>query len=90
MRNYFFLLFILCASFYNAQEKANPFNEAERESVNSSSTANAVPGVGGPGTGGDGDLEGDDVPIDDYIPALVVTALGIIIYTVHPKKKVVS
>lgn len=88
MRNYFFLLFILCACFYNAQEKANRFNEAEDQTFNGFSTAvpesSAGPGTNQPGGG----LEGDDpVPIDDYVPALLVTALGIMIYTLHPKKK---
>lgn len=29
----------------------------------------------------------DPVPIDDYLPVLLMTALGIIIFTTHTKKK---
>lgn len=92
MRNYFFLLFILCASFYGAQERTNRFSEAEDQAFNGFSTA--VPeSSAGPGTsnGNDGDdgLEGNDnpVPIDGYVPALLITAVGIIIYTVHARNK---
>ena len=39
------------------------------------------PPPGGPGTGsGDGDLEGNDLPINNYIPLLVLTAVGFIVY----------
>lgn len=42
----------------------------------------------GPGTGSDGDLEGEDVTVSvsDYIPLLLFAALGIIIYNDRKKK----
>lgn len=61
------------------QQEENVFSEREqREAPNR-----------GPGTGSDGELEGEDVSVSDYIPLLLLTAFGIIIYTEYKKKKVI-
>ena len=82
MRNLFFIISILIGSLPSAQQlqQDNVFSEEEQvESVSDQP-------MGGPGTTNPGgDLEDDDVklPIDDYIPLLVLTAFGIIIYKRH-------
>ena len=63
----------------NAQIKGNRFDEPEKYSETSINTYeqpqadDPQPGPGNPG----GE---DDLPIDDYIPLLVIAALGIIVY----------
>ena len=84
LRNLFFIIFILIGSLWGAQQlhqEENVFSEPEqREAPNR-----------GPGTGSDGELEGEDVTvsISGYIPLLLLTAFGIIIYTEYKKKKVI-
>ena len=69
----------------SAQAQPNRFSEEEQQSVNSSSAADDAP-TGGPGTGSGDCLECDDLPIDDYLPALAIAAVGIIVYAVRKKK----
>lgn len=80
MKNIFLSLLFLAGSFVSAQN--NRFGESEE--------VNAAEVGQGPGddTGG-GDLEGDDplpAPIDDYIPLLVIAAMGLIVYQGTRKK----
>lgn len=83
---YIFMFFTGCLVY--SEQPDNPFFEAEKTAEKShqgyspSTTAEA----GQPGNP-DGD---DDLPIDDYIPLLVIAAVGIIIYTTKKKKKLLS
>ncbi|KIA89133.1 hypothetical protein [Kaistella jeonii] len=88
---YFFFILISFVSY--AQNGPNPF--AEKESDNAFNRTNATkdnetqanhdtafdPGGGNPGS---------SVPIDNYIPLLVITAVGIIVYNTHQKKKMLA
>ncbi|KEY18800.1 hypothetical protein [Kaistella antarctica] len=79
MRNLFFIIFILIGSLLSAQQLQhdNVFSEEEQKESTSDQP------TGGPGTTNPGgDFEDDDVelPIDGYIPLLLITAFGIIIY----------
>ncbi len=81
LRNLFFILFILFGTLGGAQQlqyAQNVFSERDK-------TATLADG---PGTGSDGDLEGEDVTVSvsDYIPLLLFAALGIIIYNDRKKK----
>lgn len=79
MKNVLFVLLFLISSLAVAQ--TNRFAEPEDTTADSP--------TGGPGDNSEnGDLEGDDpVPIDDYIPFLVITAVGFIIYQGSRKKE---
>ncbi|MBF8457223.1 hypothetical protein IV494_08505 [Kaistella sp. G5-32] len=93
MKNILYLFFILIGVFSYAQHGPNPF--AEKESDNAFNRTNATkdnetqandgtafdPGGGNPG---------DPLPIDNYIPLLAVTAVGIILYSTRTKKKLLS
>lgn len=71
----FFVCFIVAA-----QEKVNPFSEAERPAqYENSDQINPASGPGNP----DGE---DDLPVDDYIPVLVLVAIGLIIYQTSKKQ----
>ena len=86
------ILILILFSFFStvvAQESANRFKEGEDEATyqkanlpdNSSLGDQPQPGPGNPG---------DTVPIDDYIPLLVIAAVGIIIYQTQKKKNLLS
>ena len=86
MKNLLLIFFFCIGSWAQAQDDNNPFSSAERnnEATQTERPAFETANAGGPGNpNNDGD---DPVPIDDYIPLLVVTALGIIIYTSHKKR----
>ena len=86
MKNILLIFFFCIGSWAQAQQESNPFSSAERNNEASQSekpafdTANA-----GPGNPNDDD-DPFPVPIDDFIPLLVMTALGIILYTAHKKR----
>ena len=68
----------------NAQLSGNRFEEAEQSSFerNVEQENNEIPDIAkGPGNPGE-----DQLPIDDYIPVLVIIALGAIVYTTYRKK----
>lgn len=71
-----------------AQQGSNRFDEESSRSIDHSSDQNAdvntEQNLENPGN------PGDIVPIDDYIPLLVMTALGIILYTTRKKRKLLS
>ena len=93
MKKTLYLFFILISFFSYAQSGPNPF--ADKESDNAFNRTNATkdneteakkdaafdPGGGNPG---------DPVPIDNYIPLLVITAVGIMVYHTHQKKKMLG
>ena len=85
MKNILLIFFFCIGSWAQAQQESNPFSSAERNNEASKSEKNAfdtaTAGSGNPDTG-DAPVP---VPIDDYLPLLVMTALGIILYTSHKK-----
>ena len=85
MKNLLLLMLFLTGTATQAQEKTdqNPFIESEAAStIDQSGMAPAGENPGNPT--GDGDPE--PVPIDDYIPVLVIVAAGIIMYTTYHRK----
>ncbi|QOW10574.1 hypothetical protein Q73A0000_09410 [Kaistella flava (ex Peng et al. 2021)] len=93
MKNVLFLFLFLIGGALQAEtpQEDNPF--ATTENTNRASLeANENVAARGPGAPPGGSKEDDAalLPIDDYIPLLVITALGIIIYTTQKKRNLVS
>lgn len=86
----YLLLLVLSVSCF-AQQGSNPF--AEPESRNTFSRDQGVEERSGgekvqPSTQKDGGGNpGDPAPIDDYLPLLVVVAVGLIVYHVRKQKQ---
>lgn len=89
MKNFLYILFLLIFAAGSAQKTENIFENSESGSVyeeNSKMSDLEVDTYARSGT--PGGLPGDDdLPIDDYIPLLVLTAIGIIVYTRFSKKE---
>ena len=85
-----FLFFVGCLVYSNPQD--NPFLESEKnpemsittDKINSTKETNTGPG--------DPTNDPDDppAPIDDYLPLLLITAIGIIVYNARRNKKSLS
>lgn len=71
-----------------AQQSDNRFSQSEENSSNgydhSLPAAEPEPGEGPSNPDGEDD---DPVPIDDYLPVLVITALGMIVFAGYRKKQ---
>ena len=86
MKYLLFIFLFFIGSYAQAQEETNPFSSSERQSettFDEKETPNAGLDIGNPG----GE---DDLPIDDYIPLLVVTAIAFIIFKEYKRRNVVS
>lgn len=88
MKKTFYIFILLLGTLYFAQGTANPFEESEKEhSAFEPKTAIEPAGntatTDSPSSGGN---PAEPAPIDDYLPALAITAVGIIVYTVRKKK----
>ncbi len=86
MKNAWFLLMFLGSIIVHAQKDENPFAESDKNSW-AASDQKAEPEMA---NGDPGNPDGDDdpvpVPIDDYIPVLVIVAAGMIMYTTYHRK----
>ena len=88
MKNFFLsLIFILITGIAISQEREeNSFQQSENQATGNASGANGSIGdnqvQSGPGNP-DGP---DEVPIDDYLPALVIIGATLIIYQLKSKK----
>ena len=88
MKNFFLsLIFILITGIAISQEREeNTFQQSENQATGNASGANGSIGdnqvQSGPGNP-DGP---DEVPIDDYLPALVIIGATLIIYRLKSKK----
>lgn len=83
------LLSLFTAGF--AQQSANRFNEEASQNIDENNKTNQAAedytdqphaGPGNPGP--------NPVPVDDYLPFLVITAVGLIIYVARNKKELLS
>lgn len=84
MKRPLFILFLITALCLSAQMQAdNPFNQSVNTNNSSVSDREGKPGdenegddggMGGPGN------PGDPSPIDDYVPYLIITGMGMIAY----------
>ena len=93
MRKCFLLILIPFFSVAFSQQNTNRFDQEDRSSMEDQSsmgdraTQNTNDQAGevvqkGPGN------PGEPVPVDDYIPFLLITALGLIVYQVRKQKQV--
>lgn len=88
MKKSLYIFFIFISFFTYAQKGPNPFAEKETETAfnkdvpvkeNDKDLTQKDSGGGNPG---------GVVPIDDYIPFLIIAALGLIIYQARREKEV--
>ena len=91
MKKIRYILFLLISIFSFAQSGPNPFAEKESESAFNKPNATKDnetqvkdntafdPGGGNPG---------NPVPIDNYIPLLIITAVGIMVYHTSQRKNI--
>lgn len=86
MKKILYIVLFFISAFGYAQKGDNPFGQTEYDNAAVKEDAGkdevpAAPDV----TAKDGN-PGDPQPIDDYIPLLIITAVGIIAYTAYRKK----
>lgn len=90
MKSTLFLFIFFIGNILFAQQGDNRFSQSEKSNSNYEETTSAAEAAnGGPGNP-PGDDDPEPVPIDDYLPFLMITALGIIIYNTHKKKNLLS
>lgn len=81
----FFL--VLSLMMVNAQqEEVNSFQQSENQATGNVSGANGSIGDNQVQSGPSNPDGGDEVPIDDYLPALVIIGATLIIYQLKSKK----
>lgn len=90
MKNFLLIFFFCIGNWAVAQQESNPFSSAEQNNAANENEAKALAGPGNPGGGGVDDDDPVPVPIDDYLPLLVMTAVGIIIYKTQKKRSLGS
>lgn len=93
MKKSLYLFFILISLFSFAKNGPNPFAENESDntfSKTNTNTNNQSDGNHEASLDSGGGNPGDPVPIDNYIPFLVITAVGIMVYHTHKKKKIIT
>lgn len=75
--------------FIFAQSKSNPFDDSEIEKNNELSNAYAPesPAHAPDVSNATGPPGGDDLPIDNYLPVLLITASGMIVYFARKRKE---
>lgn len=96
-----FAILLIYISFFSYAQKPNPFadsEEAQMEKVDYTAAAEPNPKADCNGDGvvnnldkecrGNNPNPNDPVPIDDYIPLLVIAAMSMIVYTTYRKKQV--
>ena len=84
MKKTIYLILLVISVFGFAQQGANPFAESESQNAFSKEQAakekTNIEQQSQPYDKNPGNL-GDPAPIDDYVPLLVIAAIGIIVYT---------
>ena len=86
IRKMFLMVLFLCISFVNSQQDKNPFatedNSSVERPVQNTNDQNSVEAEG------DGPTDPPNpVPIDNYIPLLILTGLGMIVYQTKKLKR---
>lgn len=93
MKKTLYIFFLIISIFSYSQSGPNRFDESENDNVfNRNTNVNDHTSQEGHETALDtgGGNPGDPLPIDNYIPFLAITAVGIIVYTAQKKKKLLS
>ena len=88
MKNFFLsLIFILITGIAISQEREeNTFQQSENQATGNASGANGSIGDNQVQSGPGNPNGSDEVPIDDYLPALVIIGASLIIYQLKSKK----
>ena len=88
MKNFFLsLIFILITGIAISQEREeNTFQQSENQATGNASGANGSIGDNQVQSGPGNPDNPDEVPIDDYLPALVIIGATLIIYQLKSKK----
>ena len=88
MKNFFLsLIFILITGIAISQEREeNTFQQSENQATGNASGANGSIGDNQIQSGPGNPNGSDEVPIDDYLPALVIIGAILIIYQLKSKK----
>jgi hypothetical protein len=84
-----FIVLLLTIFAFNYAQSDNRFSDSEQqttelEKTNSGASVDPQERDGGPG--GPGEI----VSIDHYLPFLMITAVGLIVFAAHKKKKLLS
>lgn len=85
MRKFVTVLVLLFYLSVPAQQETNPFAAAENES-NETGTKDNGQKIEPPTANSVGN-PADPTPVDDYLPLLLLTGVGIIVYTTYRKKQ---
>ncbi len=82
-------LFLFVTAFAQYADSENRFQESEQRQKETTENNNSLSnGAAAPMATGDPGNPGDPVPINNYIPFLVITAMGIMAYVAVKRKKV--
>lgn len=82
------LIFLFAIVF--SQHSENRFDQESESAFENTAPENKVPKNNGPVVAYGPGNPGNNVPIDDYIPLLVLAALGIIIYKTRKNRNLLS
>lgn len=88
MKKILYIVLFFISVFGYAQKGENPFGQTEYENVATKEDAgkDEVPAAPDTTAKGDPSNPADPQPIDDYIPLLLIAAVGIIAYHTYKKK----
>ena len=90
MKNFFLIFFFCIGSWATAQQESNPFSSAEQNNTSNQNEGPTYETANGNVTNPPGENDPEPVPVDDYLPLLVMTAVGIIIYKTQKKRSLGS
>lgn len=90
MKKTLYLFFLLLSVMSFSQDPTNRFAESEKDNSTLNSNKSIETEEEPPTQTLNGGNPADPIPVDDYLPLLVVAAVGIIIYKAYPRKNLVS
>ena len=90
MKSTLFLFIFFIGNILFAQQGDNRFSQSEKSNNGYEETHEATESALGGPSNPPGDDDPEPVPIDDYLPFLMITAVGIIVFITHKKKNLLS
>ena len=90
MKSTLFLFIFFIGNILFAQQGDNRFSQSEKSNNSYEETHEAKESALGDPGNPPGDDDPEPVPIDDYLPFLMITAVGIIVFITHKKKNLLS